>query len=100
MATMLSFVATDAAIPAGVLQALLVRTTARTFNAITVASDTSTSDTLLLFATGQLPHAPIPGPGEPALRDFPATLEDLLQGPALQVVQIGGASGGGGGGWS
>src|SRR3546814_8075924 len=72
MATMLSFVATDAAIPAGVLQALLVRTTARTFNAITVDSDTSTSDTLLLFATGQVSHAAIPGPGEPALRDFRA----------------------------
>src|SRR3546814_17387871 len=89
MATMLSFVATDAAIPAGVLQALLVRTTARTFNATTVDSDTSTSDTLLLFATGQVSHAAITGPGEPALRDFRAKLEDLLQDPALQVVRDG-----------
>src|SRR3546814_5884622 len=89
MATMLSFVATDAAIPAGVLQALLVRTTARTFNAITVDSDTSTSDTLLLFATGQVSHAAITGPGEPALRDFRAKLEDLLKDLALQVVRDG-----------
>src|SRR3546814_11574518 len=71
-------------IPAGVLQALLVRTTARTFNAITVDSDTSTSDTLLLFATGQVSHAAITGPGEPALRDFRAKLEDLLKDLALQ----------------
>ena len=89
MATMLAFVATDAAIPADVLQALLVRTTARTFNAITVDSDTSTSDTLLLFATGQVSHAAIAGPGEPALRDFRAKLEDLLKDLALQVARDG-----------
>ena len=52
MATMLSFVATDAPIAAPVLQALLSAATAKTFNAVTVDSDTSTSDTLLLFATG------------------------------------------------
>ena len=52
MATMLSFVATDAPIAAPVLQALLSGGVGKTFNAITVDSDTSTSDTLLLFATG------------------------------------------------
>ena len=52
MATMLSFVATDAPIAAPVLQALLSPASAKTFNAVTVDSDTSTSDTLLLFATG------------------------------------------------
>ena len=52
MATMLSFIFTDAPIAAPVLQALLSGGTAKTFNAITVDSDTSTSDTLLLFATG------------------------------------------------
>ena len=52
MATMLSFVATDAPIAAPVLQALLSNGVGKTFNAITVDSDTSTSDTLLLFATG------------------------------------------------
>jgi glutamate N-acetyltransferase / amino-acid N-acetyltransferase len=89
MATMLSFVVTDAKIPADVLQALLTRTVARTFNAITVDSDTSTSDTLMLFATGQVSHAAIEGPGEPALRDFRAKLEDLLKDLALQVVRDG-----------
>ena len=52
MATMLSFVFTDAAIEAPVLQALLSRGVVDSFNAVTVDSDTSTSDTLLLFATG------------------------------------------------
>lgn len=89
MATMLSFVATDAAIPADVLQALLSRTVARTFNAITVDSDTSTSDTLLLFATGQASHTAIAGPADPALRDFRAKLQDLLKDLALLVVRDG-----------
>jgi len=89
MATMLSFVTTDAAIPADVLQTLLSRTTARTFNAITVDSDTSTSDTLMLFATGQVAHAAVTAPADPALRDFRAKLEDLLKDLALQVVRDG-----------
>ncbi|RUX93086.1 bifunctional ornithine acetyltransferase/N-acetylglutamate synthase, partial [Mesorhizobium sp. M7A.F.Ca.CA.004.04.1.1] len=53
MATMLSFIATDAPIAAPVLQDLLSRGTAKSFNAVTVDSDTSTSDTLLIFATGK-----------------------------------------------
>ncbi|NQW09084.1 MAG: bifunctional glutamate N-acetyltransferase/amino-acid acetyltransferase ArgJ [Alphaproteobacteria bacterium] len=90
MATMLAFVATDARIPAGVLQTLLNRSVGRSFNAITVDSDTSTSDTLMLFATGQgAPHVSITGPGDPALRDFRAKLEDLLRDLALQVVRDG-----------
>ena len=52
MATMLSFVFTDAAIAAPALQALLARTVADSFNAVTVDGDTSTSDTLMLVATG------------------------------------------------
>ena len=52
MATMLSFVFTDAPIAASVLQTFLSRQVVGTFNAITVDSDTSTSDTLMLFATG------------------------------------------------
>ena len=52
MATMLSFVATDAPIDAAVLQVLLSKAVGATFNAVTVDSDTSTSDTLMLFATG------------------------------------------------
>ena len=53
MATMLSFVFTDAAIAAPALQAMLKDGVADTFNAVTIDGDTSTSDTLMLFATGQ-----------------------------------------------
>src|SRR5436309_664173 len=53
MATMLSFVFTDAAIAAPALQALLKDGVADTFNAVTIDGDTSTSDTLMLFATGK-----------------------------------------------
>jgi glutamate N-acetyltransferase/amino-acid N-acetyltransferase len=52
MATMLAFVFTDAAIAAPALQALIARGAVDTFNAVTVDGDTSTSDTLLMFATG------------------------------------------------
>ncbi|HER27739.1 MAG TPA: bifunctional ornithine acetyltransferase/N-acetylglutamate synthase, partial [Rhodospirillales bacterium] len=58
MATLLSFIFTDAAIAAPVLQDLLNEGGARSFNCITVDSDTSTSDTLLLFATGQAGNDP------------------------------------------
>ena len=57
MATMLSFVATDANIAQPVLQSLISELTQTTFNAITVDSDTSTSDTLLLLASGAADHA-------------------------------------------
>jgi glutamate N-acetyltransferase/amino-acid N-acetyltransferase len=52
MATMLAYVATDAKLPSGVLQDILSEQVKTTFNAITVDSDTSTSDTLLLLASG------------------------------------------------
>ena len=52
MATMLSFIFTDAPIAAPVLQALLKKGADKSFNCVTVDSDTSTSDTLLFFATG------------------------------------------------
>ena len=57
MATMLSFVFTDAAIAAPALQAMLKEGVTDTFNAVTVDGDTSTSDTLMLFATGKAPAA-------------------------------------------
>lgn len=56
MATMLAFVFTDAAIAAPVLQRMLQRSTQKSFNAITVDGDTSTSDCALLFATGTNPE--------------------------------------------
>lgn len=89
MATMLAFVATDAKIPSGVLQAMLTRGAGRSFNCITVDGDTSTSDTLLLFATGQARHRPVRAFGDRHLQDFRAKLEDLLVDLACQVVRDG-----------
>jgi glutamate N-acetyltransferase/amino-acid N-acetyltransferase len=83
MATMLGFLATDAAIPGDALQAMLSRHNAHTFNAITVDSDTSTSDTVLLVATGKA--------GNPAAdyAEFERALHDLLLDLALQIVRDG-----------
>ena len=89
MATMLAFVATDAAIPAAALQSALRRGVEASFNRTTVDSDTSTSDTVLLFATGQAGHDRVSAfPGE-ALDDFQAQLDALLLDLALQVVRDG-----------
>ncbi|MDX2112914.1 MAG: bifunctional ornithine acetyltransferase/N-acetylglutamate synthase [Alphaproteobacteria bacterium] len=77
MATMLGFIFTDAAIPAAQLQAMLSRACETTFNAVTVDGDTSTSDTLLMFATGKAanPHPallnPHPDPLPKRERGFP-----------------------------
>ncbi len=89
MATMLCFVFTDAAIAGPVLQRMLSRGVAGSFNCTTVDSDTSTSDTVLLFATGQARHAPVPSEGGPMLRAFAAALSAVLLDLALQVVRDG-----------
>ena len=90
MATMLSFVFTDAAIPGDVLQLLLSQGTENTFNAITVDSDTSTSDTLLLFATGKgARHNPVIRANDKRLDDFRVKLNGVLQDLAVQVVRDG-----------
>ena len=90
MATMLSFIATDAPIAAPVLQDMLSRGTAGTFNAVTVDSDTSTSDTLLIFATGKAKGAPrINDPKDPRLAQFRRALNKILKTLALQVVRDG-----------
>jgi glutamate N-acetyltransferase/amino-acid N-acetyltransferase len=90
MATMLSFVFTDAPIAAPALQAMLKGGVDRSFNAITVDSDTSTSDTLVLFATGQAEGAPlVTDPRDRRLGEFRAALDDLLLDLAHQVVRDG-----------
>jgi glutamate N-acetyltransferase/amino-acid N-acetyltransferase len=89
MATMLAFVFTDAAVPAAVLQPLLSEATDTTFNCITVDGDTSTSDTLLLFATGKAGNAPISSAGDPSLAAFRDALHEILQELALHVVKDG-----------
>ncbi|HEY8698358.1 MAG TPA: bifunctional glutamate N-acetyltransferase/amino-acid acetyltransferase ArgJ, partial [Rhizomicrobium sp.] len=90
MATMLAFVFTDANLPAPVLQEMLSSGVRNSFNAITVDSDTSTSDTLLLFATGKGAHHPvISKAGDKRLTDFRRKLDALLLDLALQVVRDG-----------
>ena len=89
MATMLAFLATDAKLPAAVLQALLARGADRSFNCITVDSDTSTSDTLILAATGRAGHRAVKTAGDRHLADFRAKLEDLLVELACLVVRDG-----------
>ncbi len=90
MATMLAFVATDAAIAAPALQSVLNRAVRDTFNAITVDGDTSTSDTLLAFATGRAAGAPkITEARDRRLRPFREAIDDLLRDLAHQVVRDG-----------
>ena len=89
MATMLSFVATDAAIAAPVLQGLLAEAVVPSFNSVTVDSDTSTSDTLLMFATGRAGGAPVTDSGDARLDAFRAALRDLLTDLARQVARDG-----------
>jgi glutamate N-acetyltransferase/amino-acid N-acetyltransferase len=84
MATMLCFVFTDAALPAATLQTLLAAGTDRSFNRTTVDSDTSTSDTVLLFATAQAANDPAADPTA-----FVEALNAVLLDLALQVVRDG-----------
>jgi glutamate N-acetyltransferase/amino-acid N-acetyltransferase len=90
MATMLSFVFTDANLPAAVLQDCLKAGVGPSFNSITVDSDTSTSDTLLLFATGKGgKHAAIRKASDKRLTAFRRALDGVLLDLALQVVKDG-----------
>ncbi|MAN79369.1 MAG: bifunctional ornithine acetyltransferase/N-acetylglutamate synthase [Magnetovibrio sp.] len=90
MATMLAYVFTDAKIPAPVLQGLLAPICERTFNSITVDSDTSTSDSLMLFATGAAENdARFSGPDDPALVNFRTKLEAVMLDLAQQIVRDG-----------
>jgi glutamate N-acetyltransferase / amino-acid N-acetyltransferase len=89
MATMLGFVFTDAAIAAPVLQALLRPAVERSFNAITVDGDTSTSDTVLLVATAAAGNALAETAQAPSLRSFRRALERVLVDLAQQVVKDG-----------
>ncbi|MBV9903876.1 MAG: bifunctional ornithine acetyltransferase/N-acetylglutamate synthase, partial [Alphaproteobacteria bacterium] len=81
---------TDATLPAPVLQELLSAGVKTSFNAITVDSDTSTSDTLLLFATGKgASHPTITKSTDKRLNEFRGALDKVLLSLALQVVRDG-----------
>ncbi|MBN9603610.1 MAG: bifunctional glutamate N-acetyltransferase/amino-acid acetyltransferase ArgJ [Afipia felis] len=90
MATMLSFVFTDAPISAAALQALLKSGVEDTFNAVTIDGDTSTSDTLLAFATGTAKDAPkITRASDPRLKAFVKAFREVLADLAEQVARDG-----------
>jgi glutamate N-acetyltransferase / amino-acid N-acetyltransferase len=88
MATMLSFVFTDAAIPAKHLQKMLSASVAKTFNCVTVDGDTSTSDTLLAFATGAAGNL-TRGQTEATLKPFAKALDAVCHELAQLVVRDG-----------
>jgi glutamate N-acetyltransferase/amino-acid N-acetyltransferase len=89
MATMLGYVFTDAAVEPAFLQALLSSASDATFNCITVDSDTSTSDTVLAFATGRAGNAPLASVDDPGADAFAAALHDVCKQLAHLVVRDG-----------
>ncbi|MGV1099836.1 bifunctional glutamate N-acetyltransferase/amino-acid acetyltransferase ArgJ [Thiovibrio sp. JS02] len=89
MATMLGFILTDAKISHELLQRLLKKSVAATFNAITVDGDTSTNDTVLLLANGAAEHPPIVDERPEAVASFAEALTDLCRELAFMIVRDG-----------
>jgi glutamate N-acetyltransferase/amino-acid N-acetyltransferase len=91
MATLLAFVFTDAGVPAGLLQKLLSEANTKSLNCVTVDGDTSTSDTCLMFATGdkKLDGAPLRSLEDKRLAPLRGGLTDLMQDLAVQVASDG-----------
>jgi glutamate N-acetyltransferase/amino-acid N-acetyltransferase len=89
MATLLVFVFTDAAVAPDVLQAMVSAHVETTFNAITVDSDTSTSDTLLVFATGASGAVPITDHSDPRAASVSEAVRGIFHDLAMQVVRDG-----------
>lgn len=89
MATMLGFVFTDATLPYPILNALLKEATDQSFNRITVDSDTSTNDTLLLTASGAVDHAMPESAKDKILKPFKKALLAVMQELALSIVKDG-----------
>jgi glutamate N-acetyltransferase/amino-acid N-acetyltransferase len=91
MATLLAFVFTDAGVPVGLLQKLLSEANTKSLNCVTVDGDTSTSDTCLMFATGdkKLDGAPLRSLEDKRLAPLRGALTDLMQDLAVQVASDG-----------
>ncbi len=89
MATMLCYIFTDAAISRDVLQQCVWLDNAKTFNCVTVDSDTSTSDTVLVCATGKADMAPITDFADPRVRHFREALHAVMQDLAIQLARDG-----------
>ncbi|MCB2100516.1 MAG: bifunctional glutamate N-acetyltransferase/amino-acid acetyltransferase ArgJ [Rhodobacterales bacterium] len=89
MATMLAYVASDAAVPADVLQDLVAAAADRSFNAMTVDGDTSTNDTVLAFATGAAGNPLVEDADDPALDDLRRALDGVMVDLAQQIARDG-----------
>ncbi len=89
MATMLAFVATDAAIPPALLSRALKTAVGRTFNSITVDGDTSTNDTVAVLANGESGARKISNAGSADFAAFSAALESVCKSLALAIVEDG-----------
>lgn len=89
LATMLGFIVTDADLPHDVLQTILSDAVEQSFNRTTVDSDTSTSDTVLAFATGAAGNTGITDAADPRLVDFRNAMVDICTDLAIQVVKDG-----------
>ena len=86
MATMLSFIFTDANIPSVFLKSILKKVVTTTFNSITVDNDTSTNDMVAVFATGKAKNSKIYNVLDPKLIDFEKALHRLCLNLAKQIV--------------
>jgi glutamate N-acetyltransferase/amino-acid N-acetyltransferase len=86
---MLAYVFTDASLPADVLQILVSKGADKSFNCVTVDGDTSTSDTLLLFATGQAKHKKVASASDPRLKAFKKALEEVFLELTLHLAKDG-----------
>jgi len=86
MATMLSFIFTDANIPSVFLKAILKKAATTTFNSITVDSDTSTNDMVAIFSTGKAKNSKIYNVLDPKLQDFEKALNRLCLNLSKQIV--------------
>ena len=89
MATMLAYLFTDAKIAQPVLQSMLKDAADKSFNSITVDSDTSTSDTVFLCATGKAQNSPVTDLTDPRLKNFREALEWMMIDLAQQIVKDG-----------
>ncbi|TCM21744.1 glutamate N-acetyltransferase [Novosphingobium sp. PhB165] len=89
MATMLGYIFTDAAVEPAFLQECLSAANFRTFSCITVDSDTSTSDTVLAFATSKAGNAPLSSIASPGAHAFAAAIHDVCRQLAHLVVRDG-----------
>jgi len=89
MATMLAFIFTDSSIPSHILKGLLSKNVDTTFNAITIDGDTSTNDSIMIFATGKVKNSKIYNILDPKLKGFEKALHNVMLNLSKQIVADG-----------